>query len=89
MEEEKKKEEQPEGEDNPQANVNILDRADNLLKRIEEREKELDRREKAIAERMLAGTAGANVKAEPHKMTDAEYRDSIMKGVIPKEDDRG
>lgn len=84
MEEEQKEDKK---EDKP---VSLLERTVAAAERIEAANKKteelLNRQEKMLSEQMLAGTGGANVPKEPVKMTDEEYRKSIEKGIVPKDD---
>ena len=96
MEEEKKQEGTPEGEETPSEEkpLSIVDEAkkirDEILTAKNELKTENDRLEKLQSEQLLAGTAGGNVTPEPKKeLTDVEYAEAMERGEAnPLKDDK-
>jgi len=96
MEEEKKPEGTPEGEETPSEEkpLSIVDEAkkirDEILTAKNELKTENDRLEKLQSEQLLAGTAGGNVTPEPKKeLTDVEYAEAMERGEAnPLKDDK-
>lgn len=81
-------------QDNKQGSSGDKSEFERLKAQNDEMERELVRAremraeaQKLEAEKMLAGTAGGRIEPQPVKPSAKDYANSIMKGVIPKQDE--